>query len=73
MPKSRNRKQHKQKLAVRNEKIKAQQKKIQKEYTKMFETQMELLRSKFSGETEDGLNVSVDGNEIPFEVVKPNE
>jgi len=73
MPKSRNRKQHKQKLAVRNEKIKAQQKKMQKEYMKMFESQMEQLKTKFSGETEDDLNISVDGTEIPFEVVKPNE
>jgi len=73
MPKSRNRKQHKQKLAVRNEKIKAQQKKMQKEYMKMFESQMEQLKAKFSGETEDDLNISVDGTEIPFEVVKPNE
>jgi hypothetical protein len=39
----------------------------------MFETQMELLRAKFSGETEENLNISVDGSEVPFEVVTPNE
>jgi len=66
-------KEHRKKVAARNQRIKSEQKKMQKEYMKMFESQMEQLKAKFSGETEDDLNISVDGTEIPFEVVKPNE
>jgi hypothetical protein len=40
---------------------------------KMFESQIEQLKGKFPNKTDDDLNVSVDGNEIPFEVIKPNE
>lgn len=69
MPKSRNRKNHKQKVNVRNQKIKSQQEKLKQEYTKMFESQMEQFKSKFSGET-GNLNIDVNGQEIPFEVVE---
>lgn len=62
-------KEHRKKVAARNQKIKAQQKKMEKEYMKMFETQMELLKDKFSGETND-LNINVNGEEVPFEVVQ---
>jgi ketosteroid isomerase-like protein len=69
MPKSRNRKNHKQKVNQRNQKIKGLQVKMQKEYTKMFEEQMEVFKSKFSAQTSD-ININADGEEIPFEVVE---
>jgi ketosteroid isomerase-like protein len=69
MPKSKNRKNHKQKVNQRNQKIKGLQVKMQKEYTKMFEAQMEQFKSKISGNTND-LNINVNGEEVPFEVIQ---
>jgi ABC-type phosphate transport system auxiliary subunit len=66
-------KEHRKKVAARNQKIKAEHKKIQKEYMKMFESQLEQLKAKFSSETENDLNIAIEGEEIPFEVLKTNE
>jgi hypothetical protein len=73
MPKSRNRKEHKKKVAIRNQRIRGQQNKFQREYTKMVEDQIELLKEKFSGVTEENININVDGSEVPFEIVTPEE
>jgi hypothetical protein len=73
MPKSRNRKEHKKKVAIRNQRIRGQQNKFQREYTKMVEDQIELLKEKFSGVTDENININVDGSEVPFEIVTPEE
>jgi len=64
MPKSRNRKNHKQKVNQRLQKIREKQRKMQKEYTKMFEQ----LKNSISANTEN-LNVNVNGENTAFEVV----
>ena len=58
MPKSRQRKNHKQKVKARNERLKAAQKKLEKQYMAALEEQFKQLDSKFSGmsETEESQN-----------------
>jgi hypothetical protein len=73
MPKSRNRKNHKKKVVSRNQSIKERNNKIRKEYTKMFENQMEVMKSKFSGTTNDDLNINIDNNKIPFDIITPEQ
>ena len=58
-------KEHRKKVAARNQKIKADQKRFQKEYQAMFEKQMAEMQKKFESE----MNVDVNGQSIPFEVV----
>jgi hypothetical protein len=52
MPKSRQRKNHKQKVKARNERLKAAQKKFEKQYMEALEEQFKQLESKFSGMSE---------------------
>jgi hypothetical protein len=52
MPKSRVRKNHKQKVKARNERLKAAQKKFEKQYMAALEEQFKQLESKFSGMSE---------------------
>jgi hypothetical protein len=52
MPKSRQRKNHKQKVKARNERLKAAQKKLEKQYMTALEEQFKQLESKFSGMSE---------------------
>ena len=68
-------KEHRKKVQARNERIKAEQKKMQKMYQEMFEKKMNEFQNKFSGETVDGerLSVNVNGGEVPFEIINPNE
>jgi hypothetical protein len=68
-------KEHRKKVQARNERIKAEQKKMQKMYQEMFEKKMIEFQNKFSGETVDGerLSVNVNGGEVPFEIINPNE
>jgi len=53
MPKSRVRKNHKQKVQARNAKLAIQSKKFEKEYLEMMTKQLQNLESKFSGLTEE--------------------
>jgi len=53
-------KEHRRKVAARNQKIKAIQTKMRKEYQEMFEKKMEELQN---------LTVNSNGQEVPFEIV----
>ena len=58
MPKSRNRKDHKKKVAARNRKIKGEQKKMMQ--------QMEDLQKKYVEEMANKAKESEDSGEVPF-------
>ncbi len=58
-------KEHRKKVAARNQKIKAEQKKMQKVYQEMFNKQMESLQEK--------MKINSNGGEIPFEIVSEVE
>jgi hypothetical protein len=53
MPKSKNRKNQKQKSVARTQKINAQQKSFQKKMSELMMKQIEEIRSQSSGETEN--------------------
>ena len=53
MPKSRNRKNHKQKVKARNERVKIEQKKFEKQYMEMMSKKLEELQGSFSGLSEN--------------------
>lgn len=62
-------KEHRKKVAARNQRIKAAEKKMQKEYMKMFEQQMEQLKNKYSGDTETAeLKANLNGEELPIQI-----
>jgi hypothetical protein len=46
-------KEHRKRVAKRNERIAAEQKKAQKQFTKLMEEKLEMFKSKFSGLTEN--------------------
>jgi hypothetical protein len=52
MPKSRNRKNHKQKVENRNNLLKGVRRKMEKEYTEMLTKRFEEMQSQMSGMTE---------------------
>ncbi len=52
MPKSRNRKNHKQKVKARSQRIQGLRKKMEKEYTEMLTKRFEEMQSQMSGMTE---------------------
>ena len=52
MPKSRQRKNHKQKVKARNERLKAAQRKFEKQYMVALEEQFKQFESKISGMSE---------------------
>ena len=52
MPKSRNRKNHKQKVENRNNLLKGIRRKMEKEYTEMLTKKFEEIQSQMSGMTE---------------------
>jgi hypothetical protein len=58
-------KEHRKKVAARNQKINAEQKKMQKVYQEMFNKQMEELQEK--------MKINSNAGEIPFEVVSEVE
>lgn len=53
MPKSKNRKNHKQKSRARTQRIQGQQKNMQAKMQEMFMKQLEEIRAQSSGETEN--------------------
>ena len=61
-------KEHSKKVAARNQKIKADQKKAQKMYQEMFTKMME-QQQKMQSE----LGVDVNGQSVPFEVVSESQ
>jgi hypothetical protein len=58
-------KEHRKKVAARNQKIKADQKKMQKMYQDMFNKRME--------ELSQNLSIDANGQEVPFEVVSESQ
>lgn len=57
-------KEHRKKVAARNQKIQAEQKKMRKVYQEMFEKKFEELQN---------LNVEVNGVETPFEIIQTSQ
>ena len=66
MPKSKRSKDHKKRVAARNQKIKAQQTAMQKAFNEILQAQIEKRKNEQLGE---GLTAQVGGQEIPVEVV----
>ena len=62
-------KEHRKKVQARNARIKAEQNRMKKMYTDMFNKQMEEMQSKLSEE----LKVESGGLEIPFEVMNNSD
>jgi len=58
-------KEHRKKVAARNQKINADKKKMQKMYQEMFNKKME--------ELSQNLNIDANGQEVPFEVVSESQ
>ena len=68
-------KEHRKKVAKRNEKIAAEQKKFQKQYTELLEQKLKEYQSRVSEkeELENELKVMVGGQELGFSVLNPGE
>ena len=66
MPKSKRSKDHKKRVAARNQKVKAQQSAMQKAFNEILQAQIEKRKNEQLGE---GLTAQVGGQEIPVEVV----
>jgi gas vesicle protein len=60
MPKSRQRKNHKQKVENRNNLVKGIRRKMEKEYTEMMEKQLQEYQDKMSAMTEENNSEVVD-------------
>jgi gas vesicle protein len=60
MPKSRQRKNHKQKVENRNNLVKGIRRKMEKEYTEMLEKQLQEYQDKMSAMTEENNSEVVD-------------
>jgi len=60
-----NAKEHRKKVAARNQKINADKKKMQKMYQEMFNKKME--------ELSQNLNIDANGQDVPFEVVSESQ
>jgi hypothetical protein len=58
-------KEHRKKVAARNQKINADKKKMQKMYQEMFNKKME--------ELSQNLNIDANGQDVPFEVVSESQ
>jgi hypothetical protein len=73
-------KEHRAKVAKRNEKINVEKKKFQKIYTEMLESKMKELQEKFSkvsGQTEtlteENTLVTFNGQPLNFSIMDPSE
>lgn len=71
-------KEHRKKVAKRNEKINAEKQKFQKEYTKLLEQKMMEFQEKYSkvsGQTvtEENTVVTLGGKPMDFTIVDPSE
>jgi len=72
MPKSRNRKNHKQKVKNRNNVLKGIRRKMEKDYTEMMSKKFEELQNQMSGMTEsqNSEESTYDSTEITIEDTK---
>jgi ABC-type Fe3+-citrate transport system substrate-binding protein len=68
-------KEHKKKVAKRNEKIAAEKKKFQKQYTQLLEQKLKEYQAKLTEneQLENELKVTLGGQELGFSVVDPSE
>jgi CRISPR/Cas system CMR subunit Cmr6 (Cas7 group RAMP superfamily) len=68
-------KEHRKKVAKRNERIKTEQKKFQKQYTQLLEEKLKEYQAKLTEkeQLESSLKVSVGDKELGFSIVDPSE
>lgn len=68
-------KEHNRKIAKRNERIAAEKKKFQKQYTELLEQKLKEYQAKLSEneQLENDLKVTMGGQELGFSIVDPSE
>jgi ABC-type Fe3+-citrate transport system substrate-binding protein len=68
-------KEHRKKVAKRNEKIAAEKKKFQKQYTELLEQKLKEYQAKLTEneQLENDLKVTMGGQELGFSIVDPSE
>jgi hypothetical protein len=68
-------KEHRKKVAKRNERINAEKKQFQKQYTELLEQKLKEYQSKLTEneQLENDLKVSIGGQELGFSIVDPSE
>lgn len=68
-------KEHRKKVAKRNERIAAEKKQFQKQYTQMLEQKLKEYQAKLTEkeQLENELKVSLGGQEVGFSIFDPNE
>jgi hypothetical protein len=68
-------KEHRKKVAKRNEKIATEKKKFQKQYTQLLEQKLKEYQAKLTEneQLENELKVTLGGQELGFSVVDPSE
>jgi hypothetical protein len=68
-------KEHRKKVAKRNEKIAAEKKKFQKQYTELLEQKLKEYQAKLSEneQLENEMKVSLGGQDLNFSIVDPSD
>jgi hypothetical protein len=68
-------KEHRKKVAKRNERIKTEQKKFQKQYTQLLEEKLKEYQAKLTEkeQLESSLKVSVGDKDFGFSILDPSE
>lgn len=68
-------KEHRKKVAKRNERIAAEKKQFQKQYTELLEQKLKEYQAKLTEkeQLENDLKVSIGGQELGFSIVDPSE
>jgi ABC-type Fe3+-citrate transport system substrate-binding protein len=68
-------KEHRKKVAKRNERINAEKKQFQKQYTELLEQKLKEYQAKLTEneQLENDLKVSIGGQELGFSIIDPSE
>ena len=68
-------KEHRKKVAKRNERIAAEKKEFQKQYTELLEQKLKEYQAKLTEneQLENDLKVSIGGQDLGFSIVDPSE
>jgi rubrerythrin len=68
-------KEHRKKVAKRNERIAAEKKQFQKQYTELLEQKLKEYQAKLTEneQLENEMKVSLGGQELNFSIVDPSE
>ncbi len=68
-------KEHRKKVAKRNERIAAEKKQFQKQYTELLEQKLKEYQAKLTEneQLENDLKVSIGGQELGFSIIDPSE